>query len=113
MTHIYGTHFDDHLYLLELSTLLEPRSQYSLDYTFQLIDSELATYEQWEPEFDRPKPTHEKIDCTPYHWYSQRWFNCALLSQTADFDEDELFDLFDYHFYYDSSIYTGDFLDLY
>jgi len=32
---------------------------------------------------------------------------------TANFDEDELFDLFDYHFDYDSTIYSRDFLDLY
>jgi len=28
------TYFEDHLYLLELSTLLEPRTQYSFNYTF-------------------------------------------------------------------------------
>jgi len=39
--------------------------------------------------------------------------NCALLSQPADFDEDEPFDIFNYYFDYDSTIYSGDFLDLY
>jgi len=42
------TYFEDHLYLLELSTFLEPKSQYSFDYTFQSIESELAGYEQWD-----------------------------------------------------------------
>jgi len=40
-----ATYFEDHLYLLELSTYLEPKSQYALDYTFQSIDEEIATYE--------------------------------------------------------------------
>jgi len=35
------------------------------------------------------------------------------LSQPADFNEDELFDLRDYHFDYNSTIYSGDFLDQY
>jgi len=113
MSHVYGTHFEDHLYVLELSKLLEPRSQYSGDYTFTSIDSKISRYEQREELFHGPKLTHEKIDCILYHWFTQQWFNCALLSQPADFDEDELFDLFDYPFDYDSTIYTGDFLDLY
>ena len=33
--------------------------------------------------------------------------------QPANFNEDELFDLLDYHFDYDSTIYSGDFLDQY
>jgi len=111
MTYFDDTYFEDHLYLLELSTFLEPRSQYFLDYTFQSIDDEISKYEWWEEFFDRPKPIHETIECTPYHWYTQQWWNCALLSQPANFDEDELFDLFDYHFNYDSTIRSGDFLD--
>jgi len=46
MTCFDDTYFEDHLYLLELSTYLEPKSQYSFDYTFQSIDSEFANYEQ-------------------------------------------------------------------
>jgi len=113
MTCFDDTYFEDHLYLLKLSTFLEPKSQYSFDYTFQSIDNEISKYEQWEEFFDGPKLIHETIECTPYHWYTQQWWNCALLSQPADFDEDELFDLFDYHFDYDSTIYTGHPLDLY
>jgi len=92
---------------------LEPNSQYSFDYTFQSIDDEIAKYEQWEELFDGPKPVHETIECALYQWYTQQWWNFALLSQPADFDENELFDLFDYPFDYDSTIYTGDFLDHY
>jgi len=44
MTGFDDTYIEDHLYLCELSTFLEPKSQYSFDYTFQSIDSELATY---------------------------------------------------------------------
>jgi len=113
MNHPYGICFEDHLYLDELSNLLEPKSQYSFDYTFKSIDSELANYDKWKEVSDRPKPIHKTIECTPYQWYTQQWWNCALSSQPANFDEDELFDLLDYHFDYDSTIYTGDFLDDY
>jgi len=51
------TYFEDHLYLLELSTYLEPKSQYALDYTFQSINEEIANYEQWEEFNDGPIPT--------------------------------------------------------
>jgi len=37
---------------------------------------------------------------------------CATIAP-AEFDEDELFDLFDYHFDYDSTIHSGDFLEQY
>ena len=42
MTYFDDTYFEDHLYLLELSTFLEPQSQYSFDYTFQSINDEIA-----------------------------------------------------------------------
>jgi len=113
MTCFDGTFFEDHLYLLELSTFLEPKLQYSFDHIFQSIDDEIAKYKQWEEFLDGPKPTHKTIVCAPYHWYIQQWWNCALLSQPTDFDEDEFFDLFDYHFDYDSTILSGDLLDLY
>jgi len=35
MSYFDDTYFEDHLYLLELSTFLEPKSQYSFDHTFQ------------------------------------------------------------------------------
>jgi len=113
MTYFDDTYFEDHLYLLELATFLEPKSQYSFDYTFQSIDNEIAKYEQWDEFFDGPRAAHKKVECAPYHWYTQQWWNCALLSQPADFNENELFDLFDYSFDYDETIYTGDFLDAY
>ena len=43
-----NTYFEDHRYLLELSTFLEPKSQYVFDYTFQSVDDEISKYEQWE-----------------------------------------------------------------
>jgi len=46
MTYFDDTYFKDHLYLLELSTFLEPKSQYSFAYTFQTIDDEISKYEQ-------------------------------------------------------------------
>jgi len=104
MNHPYRIHFKDHLYLHKLSNLVEPKSQYSFNYTFQSIDNELANYEKWEETIDGPKPIYETIECAPYQWYTQQWWNCALLSQPADFKEDKLFDLFDYHFDYDSTI---------
>jgi len=66
----------------------------------------------WNEFFNGPKPT-AKIDCTPYNWYTQQWWNCAKLHQPADFDEDELFNLYDYYFNDDETIYTGYFLDDY
>jgi len=113
MTYFNDTYFEDHLYLLELSTFLEPKTQSSFDYTFQSIDDEISKYEQWEEFFHGPKPVYETIECALCHWYTQQWWNCALLSQPADFDEDELFDLFDYPFDYNSTIHTSDFLDHY
>ena len=111
MTYFDTTYFEDHLYLLEISTLVEPKTQYS-DYTFQSIDAEIADFESWDEFLDGPKPTAE-TDCMPYNWYTQQWWNCAKLHQPANFDEDELFDLFDYYFTDDETIYTGDFLDQY
>ena len=61
MTYFDDTYFEDHLYLLELSTFFEPKIQYSFDDTFQSIDDEIAKYEQWEEFFDGPKPIHETI----------------------------------------------------
>jgi len=112
MTYFDTTYFEDHHYLLEVSTLLEPKTQYSFDYTFQSINTEIANFKSWNEFFDGPKPT-AKIDCTPYKWYTQQWWNCAKSHQPADFNEDELFHLFDYHFTDDETIYTGDFLDDY
>jgi len=113
MSYFDDTYFEHHLYLLELSTFLEPKSQYFFNYTFQSINRKLANHEKWEETITGPQPIHETIECTPYHWYTQQWWNCALLSQPGDFDEDKLFDLFDYHFDHDSTIYSGDFLDKY
>jgi len=57
MSFFDDTYFEDHLYLLELSTFLEPKSQYSFDYTLQSIDNELANYELWDMYSDGPIPT--------------------------------------------------------
>jgi len=103
MTYFDASYFEAHLYLLEISTLLEPKTQYSFDCTFQSIDAKIANFELCNEFFDGPKPTAE-IDCTPYNWYTQQWWNCAKLHQPADFDEDELFDLFDYPIDYDETI---------
>jgi len=66
MSYFDDTYFEDHLYLLELSTYLEPKSQYSLDYTFQSIDSELANYELWDTCNDGPIPTaYQEGDPSP------------------------------------------------
>jgi len=57
MTNFDDTYFEDHLYLLKLSTYLEPKSQYSFDYTFQSIDNEVANFELWDMCIDGPGPT--------------------------------------------------------
>jgi len=58
MSYFDDTYFEDHLYLLELSTYLEPRSQNSFDYTFQSIHDEISKHELWEEFFDGSKPIH-------------------------------------------------------
>jgi len=114
MTGFDDTYFEDHLYFLELSTFLEPKSQYSFDYTFQSIDSELADYEQWDTFSDGPIPTpYLEGNHEPWNWYTQYWFNCTHNHTNAEFTEDELQDLCDYYFTDDETIYTGHFLDLY
>jgi len=103
----------DHHYLLELSTIFEPTTQYLLDYTFSSIDDEIAKHELWEEHIDGPFPS-EAINCTPENWYTQYWFNCAINNLCADLDGYEFRDICDYAFGdYDETIYTGHFLDLY
>jgi len=114
MSHFDDTYFEDHLYLLELSTYLEPKSQYSFDYTFQSIDSEIANYEQWDTYNDGPIPTpYQEGDHKPWNWYTQYWFNCAHNHESTEFDKVKLWDLCDSYFTDDETIYTGQFLDLY
>ena len=55
----------NHEYLLELSNIFEPTSQYSRDYTFTSIDEEITKYEQWEEFADEPIPETAQINCTP------------------------------------------------
>jgi len=113
MTDFNGAHFEDHLYLLELATLLEPKSQYSFDYTFQSIDDEIANYEQWDTFNDGPIPTpYQEGDYEPWNWYTQYWSNCAHNYKRAEFSEAELWNLCDYYFTDDETIYMGHFLDL-
>jgi len=114
MTCFDDTYFEDHLYLLELSTLLEPKSQYSFYYTFQSIDSELANYKLWDPFSDGPILTpYQEGDHKPWNWYTQYRLNCAFSHKNAKFTEDELRDLLDYYFTDDETIRSGDFLDHY
>jgi len=108
------TYFEDHLYLLELSILLESKSQYSFDYMFQSIDSELANYELWDTFSNGPIPTpYQEGDHGPWNWYTQYWLNCAYNHENAEFTENELWEFCDYYFTNDETIYTGHFLDLY
>ena len=102
----------DHFYLTELSHILEPTSQYSLDYTFSSIDSEISSYEEWNEEIDGTIPS-EAINCTPENWYTQYWFNCTLNNLSADLDGYEFREICDYEFQDDETIYTGHFLDQY
>jgi len=103
----------DHEYLLELSNIFEPTSQYSLEYTCICIDSEISKYEQWEEFSDGPIPGTAQINCTPVNWYTQYWSNCASLQLAADLDGYEFREICDYTFEDDETIYTGHFLDLY
>jgi len=81
MSYFDDTYFKDHLYLLELSTFLEPKSQCSFDYTFQSIDNEIANYELWDTYTDSPVPTpYQEGDHEPQNWHTQYWFNCAYVN---------------------------------
>ena len=102
----------DHYFLLELSNILKPTQQYSFDFTFSSLD-EIASLELWNEEIDGPRPSQEKIDCTPQNWYTQYWSNCASSNLSADLDGYEFREICDYEFYDDETIYTGHFLDLY
>jgi len=114
MTNFVDTYFEDHLYLLELSTYLEPKSQYSFDYTFQSINNEIANFERWDPSIDGPVLTpYQEGDYEPWNWYTQYWLNCAYNHQNAEFTKNELRELCDYNFEDGETTYTGDFLDLY
>jgi len=103
----------DHEYLLELSNIFKPTSQYSIDHTFALIDNEISKYEQWEELSDGPIPETVQINCTPENWYTQYWSNCVSLQLVADLDGYEFREICDYTFEDDETIYTGHFLDLY
>jgi len=46
----------NHEYLLELSNIFEPTSQYSFDYTFASIDRDISKYELWEEFSEGPIP---------------------------------------------------------
>jgi len=114
MTGFDDTYFEDHLYLLELSTFLEPKTQYSFDYTFQSIDEEISNYKQWDTFSDGPIPTpYQEGDHEPWNWYTQYWSNCVYNQENAKFTEDELRELCDYYFPNDNTIHTGDFFDTY
>jgi len=102
----------DHQYLLELSNVFEPTSQYSYDYTSSIFDSILDSSE-WNTEVDRPIPETTQINCTPENWYTQYWSNCAINNQCADLDGYEFHEICNYTFEDNETIYTGHFLDLY
>jgi len=102
----------DHQYLSVLSNIFEPTSQYSLNYTFGVIDSEIANYQLWDEYINGPIPS-DTIDCTPENWYTQYWSNCTSQQLSTDLDEYEFREICDYTFEDDKTIYTGHFLDLY
>ena len=75
----------DHQYLLELSNIFEPTSQYALDYTFSSIDNEITDHKLWAEDIDGPFPS-EVIKYTPENWYTQYWYNCEINNYCVDFD---------------------------
>jgi len=101
----------DYFFLLELSTIFEPQSSYHFDYTYSPIES-LLDQEAWDTHTDGPIPL-ETVDCTPRHWYTEYWFDCAFAHQGANLSGLDFRDICDYEFIDDETIYTGDFLDWY
>jgi len=106
---------DDHFFLLDLATILEPQSSYSLDYTFGSINEEISflNNDKWDEYANGGPEPIETIDATPYNWYTQYWHQCAAIGQCADFDGFDLRALCDYVFNYDESIHTNDDFDKY
>jgi len=106
----------DHFFLLDLSTIVEPQTSYQFDYTFGSIDEEIATAAKEETEWneydDGPAPV-ELDDITPWHWYTQCWSTCALLRQSAILNGLEFREICDHEFQDDETIYTRHPLDLY
>jgi len=83
----------------------------NFDQSYQSIEALL--YEApWDKHIDGPIPS-EAIDCTPQHWYTQYWFDCAFAHQCANLTGLDFRDICDYEFTDDETIYTGHFLDLY
>jgi len=106
----------DHFFLLDLSTILEPQTSYRFDYTFGSIDEEIANTTKEENEWNEydngPTPV-ELDDITHWHWYTQYLSTCALLRQSANLNGLEFREICDYVFQDDETIYTGHHLDLY
>jgi len=101
----------NHFFLLELANVFEPQTSYHLDHTYSSID-QIADLSKWDESIDGPTTT-EEIDCTPWNWYTQYWFNCAQQNICADLDSYEFREICAYEFGdYDKTIYTGHFLDL-
>ena len=106
----------EHFFLLDLATILEPQSSYQFDYTLGSIDEEITTTikeeNEWDEYADGPAPV-ESDDITPWHWYTQYWSTCTLLRQSANLNGLKFREICDYEFQDDETIYTGHFLDLY
>ena len=101
----------DHFFLLELANIFEPLSTQHFDQSYQSIEA-LIYEDPWDEHIDGPIPS-EAIDCTPQHWYTQYWFDCAFAHQCANLTGLDFRDICDYEFTDDETIYTGHFLDLY
>jgi len=101
-----------HQYLLELSEIFEPTTQYLFDYSFSAIDSKITDYRLWEEHINRPIPS-EIIDCTPENWYTQYWFNCVVQYISTDLNGYKSQEICNDSFEDDETIYTRHFLDLY
>jgi len=105
----------DHFFLLDLATILEPQSSYQFDHTFGSINEEisLSNNDEWDEYADGGAKPVELNDTTPWHWYTQYWATCAFLRQSANLNGLEFRKICDYEFQDDETIYTGHFLDLY
>jgi len=66
----------EHQYLLELSNIFKPTSQYSFDHTLSTIDKETAKHELWEELIDGSIPL-ETINSKSTNWYMKYWHNCT------------------------------------
>ena len=112
MTTFIPSFEQDHFFLLELASILEPLSTQHYDQSYDSITAVL-TEQAWNEHRDGTQPTEAVNECQPTLWYTVYWWQCTISNTIVDWNSYEFQKLFDYDFFDDYTIYTGHHLDLY